>query len=123
MWTTLEGLGCRTRKGIGVLHSKKKQSQEAEVKIKQCISCFAVYPSDLTECPECGFKPEVKRAAEYEEDKTAVLEQITKEDVNITLDFREPSDCKSMGELYELAKHRGYKRGWAFHQGKLLGFI
>jgi superfamily II DNA or RNA helicase len=105
------------------LHSKKKQSQVAEVKIKQCVSCFAVYPSDLKECPECGYKPEVKRAVEYEEDKTATLEQITKEDVNITLDFREPSDCKSMGELYELAKHRGYKRGWAFHQGKILGFI
>jgi len=28
-----------------------------------------------------------------------------------------------MKELYELAKHRGYKRGWAFHKGKSMGFI
>ena len=105
------------------LNSKKKSSDENEIKIKQCVNCFAVYPSNLKECPECGYKPEVKRAAEYELDKTAKLEEITKEDIDIILDFREPSDCKSMNELYDLAKHRGYKKGWAYHQGKLLGFI
>lgn len=105
------------------LTSKKKSNGEAEVKIKQCVNCFAVYPSDLKECPECGYKPEVKQIAEYEMDKTAKLEEITKEDIQIVLDFREPSDCQNMQELYELAKHRKYKKGWAYHQGKLLGFI
>lgn len=105
------------------LHSKKTSKSTAEVKIRQCNNCFAVYPMDAKECPECGYKPEVKQAIEYEVDEAAALEEITKADIDITLDFREPSDCKSMGELYELAKHRGYKRGWAFHQGKLLGFI
>jgi superfamily II DNA or RNA helicase len=105
------------------LHSKKSSKSTAEVKIRQCNNCFAVYPLDAKECPECGYKPEVKQATEYEVDETAALEEITKSDIDITLDFREPSDCKSMGELYDLAKHRGYKRGWAFHQGKLLGFI
>jgi superfamily II DNA or RNA helicase len=105
------------------LTSKKKSNGEAEVKIKQCVNCFAVYPSDLKECPECGYKPEVKQIAEYEMDKTAKLEEITKEDIRIVLDFREPSDCQNMQELYELAKHRKYKKGWAYHQGKLLGFI
>lgn len=105
------------------LNTKKKDSKETEVKIKQCESCFAVYPSDLKECPECGYKPEVKHVNEYEMDKSAKLEEITKEDIHIVLDFRDPSDCNNMGELFELAKHRGYKRGWAYHQGKLLGFI
>jgi superfamily II DNA or RNA helicase len=105
------------------LHSKKTSKSTAEVKIRQCNNCFAVYPMDTKECPECGYKPEVKRVSEYEIDETAALAEITKEDINITLDFREPSDCKSMSELYELAKHRNYKRGWAFHQGKLLGLI
>jgi superfamily II DNA or RNA helicase len=105
------------------LNSKKKSSGEAEIKIKQCVNCFAVYPTNLKECPECGYKPEVKQATEYEMDKAAKLEEITKEDIHIVLDFREPSDCQSMKELYDLANHRGYKRGWAYHQGKLLGFI
>lgn len=105
------------------LRSKKGESKEAEIKIKQCANCYAVYPSSHTECPECGYKPEIKQQRDYELDKAAQLEEITKEDIHITLDFREPSDCKTMKELYDLAKHRGYKRGWAFHQGKLLGFI
>lgn len=106
------------------LQPKKTSSSTATIKIKQCNNCFAVYPSDSKECPECGYKPEVKRNTEYELMNDAKLEEITKNDVvNITLDFREPSDCKNMGELFELAKHRGYKRGWAYHQGKLLGYI
>jgi superfamily II DNA or RNA helicase len=105
------------------LHSKKTSSSQAEIKIKQCISCFSVYPISLTACPECGYKPEVKQVTEYDVDKSAVLEEVQKEDVVVTLDFREPADCKNMSELYLLAKNRGYKRGWAYHQGKLLGLI
>ncbi|PEF28254.1 helicase [Bacillus thuringiensis] len=105
------------------LSSRKTSSTESEIKIKQCGNCFAVYPSSEKECPECGYKPEIKPVTEYEVDKTATLEEITKEDVHITLDFREPKDCKDMKELYELANSRNYKRGWAYHQGKLLGFI
>jgi superfamily II DNA or RNA helicase len=105
------------------LTSKKNSSSTAEIKIKQCNKCFAVYPSDSKECPECGYKPTVERDTEYETDKEAVLEEIRKEDINVTLDFREPSNCKSMSELFELAKNRNYKKGWAYHQGKLLGFI
>lgn len=104
------------------LESKKKQ-EPATVKIKECKNCFAVYSSKEDSCPLCGYKPELKPIREIEVDKNSELQEITKEDIFITVDFREPSDCKSMKELYELAKNRGYKRGWAFHQGKLLGFI
>lgn len=112
----------QTKRGTGV-YQVKKSSTESEIKIKQCANCFAVYPSSEKECPECGHKPEIKPVTDYEVDKTATLEEITKEDIHITLDFREPKDCKDMKELYELAKSRNYKRGWAYHQGKLLGFI
>jgi len=105
------------------LNGGKKSSGEAEVKIKSCMNCFAVYPSLKTECPECGHKPEVKQIKDYEVDKSAELQEITKADIDIKLDFRSPEDCKSMSELIELAKNRNYKKGWAFHQGKLLGFI
>ena len=105
------------------LNGGKKSSGDAEVKIKSCLNCFAVYPSLQTKCPECGYKPEVKQIKDYEVDKSAELQEITKDDIDIKLDFREPSDCKNMGELYELAKNRRYKRGWAWHQGKLLGLV
>lgn len=105
------------------LHGKKKSSSEAEIKVKQCKSCFAAFPSELKACPLCGHEEKVEREVTYEEDKAATLEEVTKENITITLDFREPADCKNMKELYQLAKSRGYKRGWAFHQGKLLGYI
>lgn len=105
------------------LNSGKKSSGEAEIKIKSCLNCFAVYPSLRTECPECGHKPEVKEIKDYEVDKDAELQEITKDDIDIKLDFREPSDCKSMSELIELGKNRGYKKGWSYHQGKLLGLV
>lgn len=105
------------------LSSKKTSGSQATIKIKQCNNCFAVYSPEEKACTECGYVPEIKPPSDYEVDKEAALEQVTKEDINITLDFREPADCRDMKELYELAKNRGYKRGWAFHQGKLLGFI
>jgi superfamily II DNA or RNA helicase len=103
------------------LDIKKKTSGAAEISIKCCANCFAAYPSKSEECPECGFKPEIKVIADYEVDKTATLEEVTKEDFK--LDFREPEDCKSMSELYDLAKSRGYKNGWAYVQGKRLGLL
>jgi superfamily II DNA or RNA helicase len=105
------------------LEGKKKSNSGPEIKIKECEICYAVYPSDEKECPMCGHVPEVVRVNKKEHDEDFELQEVTKDDFKVTLDFREPSDCKSMAELYELAKSRGYKRGWAYHQGKLLGFI
>lgn len=105
------------------LSGNKSSYSQPEIKIKECINCFAVYSPTESSCPMCGHTPVVEREMTYEVDQDAELTEITKEDVSVTLDFREPSDCKSMGELVELAKNRGYKNGWAWHQAKLLGII
>lgn len=104
------------------LKGRKESKAELTVKIKECTNCFAVYSPKEKACPMCGHIPEVKERKEYEVDQQAELEEVTESPV-IQLDFREPSDCKNMKELYELAKSRGYKPGWAYFQGKLLGFI
>ncbi len=104
------------------LEGKKKSSAgPAAVPIRECINCFAVFSPTEKQCPMCGHVPEVKEIKDYEVNEAAELEEVTEED--IVLDFREPKDCKTMKELYDLAKNRGYKPGWAYHQGKLLGFI
>ena len=108
------------------LKGKKKTESENEVAIKECENCYAVYLPEHKECPECGHKPKVREIADYEVDESAELEEVKEvESEEIVLDFREPSDCKSMAELVELGKNRGYKNpsGWAFHQAKLRGFI
>lgn len=103
------------------LAGKKETKEKAEVPIRECTNCFAVFPPSEKQCPMCGHVPEVKEQKEYEVDEAAVLEEVDEQ--VIQLDFREPKDCKSMKELYELAENRGYKKGWAYYQGKLLGFI
>lgn len=105
------------------LTGKKKQSSEATIKIKQCENCFAVYSITEKACPMCGHVVEVVRTNEKEHDETAELEEIKKGDIAIKMDFREPRDCKSIQELYDLAKNRGYKKGWAYHQAKMMGFM
>lgn len=102
----------------------KKTKSGTEVKIKQCDNCYGVYDPKLKACPFCGFEPIIEaKETKYEQDTEAVLEEIKTEDFQFRLDFREPKDCKTMKELYELAEHRGYKKGWAFYQGKMLGLL
>lgn len=96
-----------------------KKTDGTEVKI--CKECFATVLSTDKVCGFCGaeFKVEIE-AIEIEED--AELREISSFDPFV-MDTREPEDCESMKELYDLAKHRGYKRGWAYHQGRLLGMV
>lgn len=103
-----------------------KKQAKAEVLIKECVNCFAVYPKEEDECPLCGHKVEIEEVigiSGYEVVEEVVLKEVTEEE--ITLDFREPSDCKSMKELIELGKNRGYKNpsGWAYYQAKHYGLI
>lgn len=100
---------------------KKSEIGPAEVPIKECTNCYAVYSPEEEACPMCGHVPEVKEQKDYEVDESAVLEEVDEE--AIVLNFKEPEECKSMKELYDLAKARGYKPGWAYFQGKALGFI
>ena len=75
----------------------------------------------MRRCPSCGYiQPIIEKPRVLEVDKDAQLEEIKP---GFVLDYREPSDCQNMSELFELAKNKNYKKGWAYHQGKLLGFI
>lgn len=93
---------------------------QEENPVKQCSKCFYTVESSIKICPECGFefKAEEKEVEQVESD----LVEIGSFE-GFTTDYREPEDCKNMGELYQLAKNKGYKPGWAYYQGKLRGFI
>lgn len=101
--------------------SDKKSNQSDGIPVKECESCYAVIPSAYTVCPECGEEFEAE-ATDYHIDESRELEEITEENI-IRLNFKEPKDCKNMEELYQLAKDRQYKPGWAYYQGKLLNLI
>ncbi len=88
--------------------------------VKQCMECFYTVKRNTIVCPECGyeFKAEEKEVQQVESELVEVGSF-----QGFTTDYREPKDCKNMGELYQLAKNKGYKPGWAYYQGKLMGFI
>ena len=35
----------------------------------------------------------------------------------------EPSQAENMSDLYKIAAARGYKKGWSYYQGKMMGLI
>ena len=115
----------------GFEKKRKKQQSENEIVIKECPNCFGVMESkSLIEndfhCPYCNFKIEVIKA-----DKEIVDAELTKLNTQqlvadyskIRLAKKRPEECESIEELYELAKAKDYKPGWAYHQAKLLGML
>jgi superfamily II DNA or RNA helicase len=103
----------------------KREKKQPEIKIRQCLKCYAVYNSKLSACSECGYKPEVvQKTNKYQIMGDIELEEITENDKEkIALSLKNVEDCKNMKELHELAKAKGYKQGWAYHQGKRLNLI
>lgn len=98
---------------------KRKKARMDELPIKQCLECFAVYNSHASGCPYCGYRPQV------EQREVAIIdsELVEIEEAFFTMSYKTAEECKNMKDLYALAKAKGYKRGWAYHQGKRRGFI
>ncbi|HZJ77134.1 MAG TPA: helicase, partial [Oscillospiraceae bacterium] len=88
--------------------------------VKQCPECFYTVSRNMSVCPECGneFRAEEKEVKQIESELVEVGSF-----KGFVTDYREPQDCRNMSELYQLAKNRGYRPGWAYYQGKLRGFI
>lgn len=103
------------------LEAKKGSNNTTEKNpVKQCIECFYTVLRNIQVCPECGYEFKAEEI-EVEEIESDLVEVGSFE--GFTTDYREPKDCKDMGELYNLAKNKGYKPGWAWYQGKLMGFV
>ena len=94
------------------LHGKSKTAQ--------CPECFYTFePPKFGRpvCPACGYVfPKKERSLDTEE---AELQKIT----GFVLDYDSPEQCRNMQELNAYAKKMGYKKGWAYFQGKQRGFI
>lgn len=103
------------------LEGKKKKVSSRESNsnfVKQCDQCYAVVPSGVTVCPECGYEfPRPCRT--LEEVRSARLEEVK----GFTLNLTTPADCRSYEELLAYAESHGYKRGWAFYQARDRGYI
>lgn len=102
------------------LDPRKEANRVKEIEpVKQCPECFYTVKRNTTVCPECSyeFRQEEKEVEHVDSELVEVGS------FSFTTNYKKPEDCKNMKELYQLAKSRGYKPGWAYYQGKLRGFI
>lgn len=99
---------------------KGSNTTKAGAPVKICKECFMTVSQTAKKCEHCGheFKVEVKT---IQIDEGAELQEIT--EAVFKVNYSSPAECKNMKELYEYAKEHNYKNGWAFHQGKVRGFI
>lgn len=101
---------------------RKKSKDNDAIPIKECPECYSVIESSYSICPACGFEfPQEREETELLIDEDAELEEV--DDKIITLTLKEPEECESVEELYQLAKQKGYKPGWAYIQAKRLGML
>lgn len=111
------------------LDGKKGRKITKPPPMTTCENCYHMWqrkPREPKICPSCGHVHEVeKREIETE---TGNLEQITS--VNSPWAWAAHRSLrtilprvKSMGDLNEIAKVRGYKPGWAYFRGKDMGLV
>ena len=99
---------------------RKEANRVKEIEpVKQCPECFYTVKRNTTICPECSYQ----FGQEEKEIEHVDSELVEVGSFSFTTNYKKPEDCKNMKELYQLAKSRGYKPGWAYYQGKLRGFM
>lgn len=95
--------------------SSRRKSQPAEVKIRVCQSCYAAFdPAPV--CPVCGTECEAARTPPKQVD--GELELITQVKKQRRM---EVGMARTMDDLREIAKERGYKSGWVWRMAQLKG--
>jgi superfamily II DNA or RNA helicase len=100
------------------LNPKPSRGKENLVHVRQCPECFYTH-NTAPVCPSCGHVYEKTREELLEEKKEQELAKIERR----MQEIRSADDCRSVKEFYELAKRKGYKPGWAYHQAKERGFL
>lgn len=101
----------------GVTAKHKAANDNDGPPIKQCEKCYAVFHASPV-CPQCGHVHEIK-GRKLEEDG-GELEEITEARAAMIRAERkrEEREAKSLEDLQELAKKRGYSPGWAYFRFK-----
>ena len=94
-----------------------KHKQENFVKIRECKSCFAVYPPTMAKCPYCGAEATKEiRKTERKTVEVDLVELKRQEDIRNT----KPQDAelKTWEEIAEFREIHKYHLNWAIRYAK-----
>lgn len=93
----------------------QKQTRETDAvePVKQCERCYFVH-SPAPVCPNCGYCHPVKeRTVKHTEGELAELTEIKRQK------RQEVGRARTIEELTEIARQRGYKMGWVYQQMRI----
>ena len=96
----------------------KRMTTEGNFSIRSCPKCFRVFPGNLSVCPYCNepypLKPrEIKAHKDIELQEITAQEAIQAEQKRKEL-RREQGKARSLQELLQIARERGYNPRWAY---------
>jgi len=79
--------------------------------VRECPECFAAFkPSPV--CPSCGH--EFIRQEGGIQNLPGELQELRREETQRRVRRREVGQARTLEQLLEVAKQRGYKPGWAY---------
>ena len=90
---------------------RRRKADALEVPVRQCTECFFVY-RPAPKCPCCGHAPPVvPRQIEVVEGSLEEVRRNAQQEK-----WKEERECETLLDWENLARRRGYKRGWALHR-------
>lgn len=131
----LDHVGNYTRHGLPADHrewsldtrvsSPATVSEQGLYLIRQCRECYACFDAKHDACPVCGAEYEltgleIKNVKEIRLEKILAEEQ--RERDNYLCSAAAMAAARSYSDYCEIAKARGYKKGWARYQAKAAGY-
>lgn len=101
---------------------RRKKEAEADIKIRTCKNCFAVFPISVNKCPICGEDYTAENKAR--ELKKVEIELKKVEELKIKAEkIIDKKSIRNIDDLKAYAKKYGYKEGWVYIQAKLRRYI
>lgn len=109
-------------------HPRKDSGSTDGLQIKTCPDCFAVIRAECVKCPICGhdFSIEIRKIKQKKEQKLRAIKAEEHTSEAFTTNYiltQNPATFTTMKQFYDYAKAKGYKKGWAYYQGKAKGLV
>lgn len=109
-------------------HPHREKSKTDGPAIKTCPECFAVIKANNVTCPLCGhdFSAEIRKLRQKKEQELRAIKAEEHTSEAFTTNYiltQNPATFTTMKQFYDYAKAKGYKKGWAYYQGKAKGLV
>lgn len=107
-----------------MVKSYQRMDYKGNYTIRVCPNCYAVYSNTERQCPVCGEAYETTQEELSEKENIRLVEISRKnqrEREKYAWSSQALEQASTYSELCDIARLRGYKVGWAWHQAKARG--